>query len=127
MSYYYSLRGWLETSHEHFGRVRDELLTIRRDVAEDRQSALYMRGWCWIEDEVNWTHFIFYGADVQAAGLTLMEQVLDRLTGLQCSVYGHFHAQGEDMERNYAYRITNDSWSVENASPLVDWAIVDDA
>lgn len=121
MSYYYSLRGWLEMSHEEFPRIREKLLDLQHNYAEDEQSSLYMKGWCWINDEINAKHYLFYGASVRLAGLDLLESVLDALTALGCKIYGYFHAEGEDMESNYMYKITNDIWTVAETSFLIDW------
>jgi hypothetical protein len=126
MSYYFELRGWLETSQEDFPKVRDKLMELQQHYADDSQDGRYIKGWCWIEDTINHTHYLNYGAAVRESGLDLLETVLDSITDLGCHVYGYFHAQGEDMERNFAYKVLNDAWNVEETSSLVDWTVMSD-
>ncbi|HET9493303.1 MAG TPA: hypothetical protein VFR15_03655 [Chloroflexia bacterium] len=126
MSYYYGLRGWLEMSHADFPQVRDRLVELQGKYTEDEQFSLYMKGWCWINNEISFTHYVFYGADVRLAGLDLLESVLTDLTGLGRRIRGYFHAQGEDLESNFVYKIAHDAWTVEEVSSLVDWEADDD-
>jgi hypothetical protein len=122
MAYYYSLRGWLETNPDDFAIVTQKLVQLCQSYPEDSQFALYMKGWSWSNDQVNWTRYIFYGADVQAEGLDLIEAVLAAITGLQRHVDGYFHAQGEDGQSNYVYKVVADSCSVNEAPILIDIA-----
>src|SRR5205823_1771330 len=100
-------------------------MTLQQTYPEDSQARLYLKGWCWINDRINSTHYLFYGADVRIEGLDLFETVLDAIGALGYQVDGFFHAQGEDMVNNYVYRVTNDKWRVEETSALVDWSVED--
>jgi len=120
MAYYYSLRGWLEVSRDDFKEVTEKLLQLCQSYPEGSQSELYMKGWHWVDDQINWTRYIFYGADVQAEGLDLFETVLQTITAMQLHVDGYFHAQGEDGESNYVYKLADDVCSVNEAPVLID-------
>lgn len=126
MSYYYELRGWLESSQSDFPMIRQKLIAMQKEYADHYPYGLYIKGWCWIDEDINHIHYALYGASVQQSGLDLLETVLNAVTGLKCHVYGYFHAQGDDMARSYAYKVANDTWSVEESSPLVDWNNLDE-
>src|SRR3954466_3500468 len=113
MGYYFALRGWLEMEHKDFAAVRDKVHALRASYPDGSQEALYMSGWCWPEKGINWTCYVFYGADVKAQGLKLLEDVLDAVVALGCHVDGWFHAQGEDRSSNFTYTVLNDSWTCE--------------
>lgn len=84
------------------------LQKLKSNKNQNPQESLYNQGWCWQEMPINWTSYIFYGADVTAEGLMLFETNLQKLTALNLDVSGYFHSQGEDGQQNLIYRITND-------------------
>jgi hypothetical protein len=101
-------------------KIAERITSLREDYRENERLAWYLRGWCWGETRINWTGYIFYGADVTIGGLDLLEQVLDDLASMELHISGYFHAQGEDGERNIAYRIVHDVWHTEESTELVD-------
>lgn len=108
MSFYYSVRGWLEFEHEHFDAVLDALRTLQKEVLSDPKVNLYPSGWCWSKQPLNWTRYIFYGADVQAEGLDYFATALERISQLKLHVSGYFRAMGEDEIQNITYTMTDD-------------------
>jgi len=120
VAYFYSLRGWLQISHEDLDKVTTVLTNVQASFRQDEESYLYMKCWCWITEEVNWLHYVFYGLDVKESGLALFESVLDRLAKLGCGIDGYFHAQGEDGTKNFAYIMLYDAWSRAADEPLLD-------
>ena len=120
MAYYYSLRGWLETSDESFPRVIERLTELKHAYPEDSQFHLYMKGWCWANEQINWTHYVFYGADVQIKGLDLLGIVLDSITAMGCEVDGYFRADGEDGIKSFVYTIIDDIWGVREINTQIN-------
>lgn len=106
MAYYYSLRGWLEIEPNHLPKIIDLIETIKTNYYDQPQQSLYLQGWQWQEQTINWTAYIFYGADVTIEGLNLFEMMLNQLTSLNFNLSGYFEAQGEDEEQNLTYKIT---------------------
>src|SRR3712207_4465324 len=113
MAHRYSLRGWLEVSQDNLGAIAGTIDKFRQQYAEDTQWGIYLKGWCWNNTHANGTNFVFYGADVQEEGLNVLEAVLDAISALGVEVDGYFHAQGEDGETNFVYRVLNGVWSAE--------------
>ncbi|AUX28646.1 hypothetical protein SOCE836_007250 [Sorangium cellulosum] len=108
MSYFYSVRGWLEVSPDIFSSITSTISTIRERWRDNEKAHLYMKGWCWSNDSINWTRYLFYGADVTEEGLTIFRSVINDLILLKADLSGYFHAQGEDGEKSIVFRIEND-------------------
>jgi hypothetical protein len=108
MSYFYSLRGWLEIEPKNFSQVVNFLTTLKNNHLNNPKHSLYNQGWCWQETPINWTSYVFYGADLTEEGLILFETTLKQLISLNLDLSGYFHAQGEDEKYNITYRIDCD-------------------
>ena len=119
MAYFYSLRGWLEVEPENFERLISVVKSIQASYSPDTKLGLYVQGWCWQKKTINWTQYLFYGADVTEEGLDFFKEMLDKLIAIGLNLSGHFHAQGEDGEQNRLYQITDDALKIEIAEPLI--------
>ncbi|WP_434045199.1 MULTISPECIES: hypothetical protein [Sorangium] len=108
MSYFYSVRGWLEASPDDFAKVTSAISSIRERWHDHDKERLYMKGWCWNDEHINWTRYLFYGADVTEEGLRLLRDTIRELALLKAELSGYFHARGEDGESCVVYRIEND-------------------
>jgi hypothetical protein len=108
MAYYYSLRGWLETEPNNLPQIINLIETMKRNYQEQPQKLLYLQGWQWQAQRINWTTYIFYGADVTIEGLNLFEIILNQLTSLSLDLSGYFEAKGEDEEQTLTYKINDD-------------------
>jgi DinB superfamily len=115
MSYYYSLRGWLEIDSKYSALLMSKIQWLRSLHAPDSAEAAYMEGWCGPCGGGIDSHYLFYGAYVQERGLDLFKQVLDELARMRYGMSGYFHAEGEDGGRNYEYRVADDTWRVNEA------------
>jgi hypothetical protein len=94
MSYYYQLVGWINVEHDDFKRVVD---IIQGETVEfDESLGLYKQGWCWSDKEINWSRYIFFGADVKLAGVYYIDRILRKIANLNIEVSGRFAVQGED-------------------------------
>jgi hypothetical protein len=105
MAYFYSLRGWLELEAEQFEQAIALVKSLQMSYEKDPKPGLYLQGWCWGESPVNWTRYLFYGADVTAEGLEWFQDTLIKLLALNLNLSGYFHAQGEDGEKTMIYRV----------------------
>ncbi|WP_437590476.1 hypothetical protein [Sorangium sp. So ce1000] len=115
MSYFYSVRGWLEASPSDFSKVVSTITSLRERWQSHDKERLYMKGWCWSDEPVNWTRYLFYGADVTEDGLRLLCDTIRELTLLKVEISGYFHARGEDGEDIIIYRVDNDVLTEERA------------
>ncbi|MCY9784612.1 hypothetical protein KIK06_11990 [Nocardiopsis sp. EMB25] len=87
MGVYVAVRGWLECDEKQLVAVRE--------VISSHEDGHHSHGWGLPRQHVNWTRYVFYGADVRASALDgLVEQMReiaripasdddgDRVTGL---------------------------------------------
>lgn len=119
MAYFYSLRGWLEIEPHHLSKIIDIIQTIKTNYHDQPQKLLYLQGWQWQEQTINWTAYIFYGADVKIEGLNLFEMILNKLISLNFNLSGYFEAQGEDEQKILTYKITDDHIRKLTEKPLI--------
>lgn len=115
IAYYYSLRGWLEIEPENFLNVIEMIKSLQKRYENHSKFSLYLKGWCWSETNINWTHYLFYGADVTEEGLEFFKNMLADLANNGLKLSGYFHAQGEDGERNYLYKLLDDRVYLEES------------
>jgi hypothetical protein len=124
MSYFFSLRGWLEMDHpEAFASATKKLRFLKNLHVKNPIFSVYMQGWTWNETPFNWSAYIHYGGDVKIEGIELFERTINELTSLDLKLDGFFHAQGEDMEKNYSYKIMNDKVLKEETSFLINTSL----
>jgi hypothetical protein len=122
MAYFYSLRGWLEVAPEQFETAVKVLKSLRENQTNGTKFNLYAGGWCWNDAPINWTRYLFYGADVTADGLEWFRLTLEQLTDLHLELTGYFHAQGEDGENSFIYQVQEDVLNiVEERVGLSNW------
>ncbi|AFZ23908.1 hypothetical protein Cylst_1630 [Cylindrospermum stagnale PCC 7417] len=120
MSYYYSIRGWLEITPDRFVKVVEKIKSLQESYINEQKLGLYMNGWCWSETPINWSRYIFYGADVTEEGIKLLELTLQEIANLKCQVSGYFHIQGEDGEINFLYKLNDDLILFQESDLLID-------
>ena len=120
MAYYYSFRGWLEVEPDNFSRIIEVVRSQQASHAKNSKLGLYSQGWCWSENPINWTRYLFYGADLTKEGLDFFQELLETITRMGLYVSGYFHAQGEDGEENVVYKVVDDMLYVEEDVPKVE-------
>ncbi|MCP4349973.1 MAG: hypothetical protein GY795_31210 [Desulfobacterales bacterium] len=76
MAYFFSLRGWLEVEPDKFDCVTEVIKSLKKKYSKDTKFGLYIQGWTWSESAVNWTRYLFYGADVTYEGLEFFQDIL---------------------------------------------------
>jgi hypothetical protein len=106
MGYYYSTRGWLELfraedSNLDYDSVIQQIKNLIEELGTDDKRKFYLKPWSW-PYHINWTHYVFYGADIQKDGVFLLEETLQRMTQLKdIEINGLFHIDGEELESEH--------------------------
>ncbi|MET7732971.1 hypothetical protein ABZT02_16600 [Streptomyces sp. NPDC005402] len=68
MGIYVSVRGWLECDEQQ--------LAAAQEIISSHEDGHYSKGWGTPRQHVNWTYYVFYGADIRESGLDwLVHQV----------------------------------------------------
>ncbi|NLV74424.1 MAG: hypothetical protein GXY52_07055 [Chloroflexi bacterium] len=115
--YIYAVRGWLElswpdeevegvdeTAEQHAAKVAriHELLTSTATAIElaDRGTPgekRYRAGWCWPQDDLGGTEYVFFGGDVGEPAVVLNQ--VREVIAIDPFVDGYFSVEGEDGEQ----------------------------
>ncbi|MEV4925108.1 hypothetical protein [Streptomyces roseoverticillatus] len=61
MGAYVSIRGWLECDEAQLAAIRE--------ITSAHEDDHYSNGWGTPRQHVNWTHYLFYGADIRESAL----------------------------------------------------------
>ncbi|WP_329264969.1 hypothetical protein [Streptomyces pseudovenezuelae] len=70
MGIYVAVRGWLECDKEQ--------LAAAQEIISSHEDGHYSHGWGAPGRPVNWTHYLFYGADIRESAVDwLMHQIRD--------------------------------------------------
>ncbi len=118
MGHFTSVRGWLQL----FSDTTSDVMRIISDFNEhapdygiSHESAdLYMGGWVAREKHINWSSYIFYGADVRTEALPFFESLL-RVIAEKATFHadddvfcarGVFHIDDEDNEQTTIWKIS---------------------
>jgi hypothetical protein len=120
LAYFYSLRSWLEVEPDKYSTAIDLLKSLQARYSKETKAGLYMLGWCWNEKPINWTRYLFYGADVTEEGLTYFKKTPRDLANLRLQISGYFHAQGEDGQKSFVFKVVNDKCEPEETEPQSD-------
>jgi hypothetical protein len=118
MSHFTSVRGWVQI----FSDTTDDVMKIISDFNEhasnygvSRENAdLYMGGWIAREKQINWSSYLFYGADVRTETVPFFENLLREIAKkaihkVNDEVFyprGVFHLDDEDNQQTVIWRIS---------------------
>lgn len=86
---------------------------------DDDGAELYNKGWHIPDEHINWTHYIFYGADIRIQRLGYIRDQVIALTNTICDEDGEFvsHIEGifdlEDEEQEVCF-----TWKTKNGKFL---------
>ncbi|MBC3908220.1 hypothetical protein [Undibacterium umbellatum] len=118
MGTYISVRGWIECREESIPQIKaviSSFIDKARDYRFDATGAeMYNQGWVIPDTHINWTHYIFYGADIRIQRLSYIRDQLKTLTKeiihtedwATDYLTGIFHADHEDGTESYIWKLS---------------------
>ncbi|MEV7071309.1 hypothetical protein [Streptomyces sp. NPDC093990] len=80
MGIYVSVRGWLECDERQ--------LAAAQDIITAHEDGHYSHGWGTPRRHVNWTHYLFYGADIRESGLDWLVRQIDAMARIPANEDG---------------------------------------
>jgi hypothetical protein len=109
MARYYSVRGWLECAHEDIPKVHELISSYWATAAESPVFAsstdLYRGAWVFPETKINWTGFVYFGADIRAEFLDFVRDCLLLISRSNLDVDGYFHIDDEEQSDRRSWQI----------------------
>jgi len=80
MGHFVSIRGWLELNDGMVPLVREIINDIAKTTALSKMpidvAEFYNRGWVFPSDKINWTSYVFYGANIRLDHLEYLKTQL---------------------------------------------------
>lgn len=111
MAKYVSVKGWLECEHSQVEGIKKiisdyEVRTDLGNIFSYESMKLYNKGWCYQEEIINWTSYIFFGADVKEYYLEFIQEEIKEILRKNIEIEGMFFFDYEEGEISY-WEITN--------------------
>ncbi len=94
MARYVLVRGWLECSFDDVSKIQSLIDSHWENhddyVLSNMAADLYKLGWSLPKTPINWTSFIFYGADIQAPAVSFVKDCLSSIAKSNSELVGFF-------------------------------------
>lgn len=119
MARFTSIRGWLECEHNEVERLRQFVETSFSSNAAltPEQVVWYLKGWSFPQEPLNWTAYVFFGADVKSNVTDSLRETLMELAKLLPSADGYFWIDEEEGNGSYEWVLGNGSLVERKRSP----------
>ncbi|MFZ6711667.1 hypothetical protein [Undibacterium sp. TC9W] len=125
MGTYISVRGWIACHEESVPQIKEVISSFiarAEDYGFDAELAeMYNQGWVIPDTHINWTHYIFYGADIRIQRLgyirdqlkTLSKEIKYSEDEISINLTGIFHADHEDGTESYVWKLADGEFHEE--------------
>lgn len=104
MAKYVSIKGWLACEGDDVKLIKDiikeyELSTNYDIIMDNSIRKLYNKGWHFQEEAINWTSYVFYGADIKSHCLSYIKDELADIIKINDEMEGIFFIDVEDGDK----------------------------
>lgn len=111
MAKYVSIKGWLECEHSQLEEIHKIIsdYEFKKDferIVGYESMVLYNKGWCNRKEIINWSSYIFYGADVKEYCVYFIESEIKEILSKCSEIDGLFFFQHEEGEMR-CWKIAN--------------------
>lgn len=110
MGKYVSVRGWLECDESTINEVKkirdDFTANYNEGLLDEDKLELYQSGWTFPERQINWTAYVFYGADIREYHLDFMKKQLSEMANIE-DITGYFLIDDHDGEYHLCWQISD--------------------
>ena len=103
MSKYVSVKGWIECDSTQIEGIRKIILNYESradfgNIIDCKTIEFYNKGWCYPNENINWTAYIFYGADVKEYCLDFIKEEIKEILTVNTEIEGKFFFDYEEGE-----------------------------
>ena len=88
MGHYVSIRGWMDCPDDQLPEIKNIIRSYEGRAADygltKEGAEMYNLGWIIPEEHINWTHYIFYGADIR---IQYLDFIGDQIRELAEKIY----------------------------------------
>ena len=102
MGRYVTVVGWFECAFDDVKMIKktiNETIESASEFGVDKEIAsFYLKGWRIPDEQINWTSFVFFGADIKSEALPYIENQLLMISKLNIEISGSFFLRSEDND-----------------------------
>jgi len=110
MGKYVSIRGWFECEENDISTIKKvcEEFTKNYDdtLLSPEKRKLYQSGWIFPESQINWTTYIFYGADIREYHLDFIKEQISQIAIIP-DITGYFLVDDHEGDRKLCWQIVD--------------------
>ncbi|MCI1694298.1 hypothetical protein [Aneurinibacillus aneurinilyticus] len=113
MGKYVSIRGWIECEDGDLLKIKEVYDYFLDNYSENEISSekrkLYQTGWGFPSNVVNWTAYVFYGADIREYHTDFIKAQLTAIAKINQDITGFFLIDDHDGENKFCWQLLNGS------------------
>ena len=109
MGHYVSVRGWIECDKSNFSAIEKVIDKYRMDFLKysisQEIAELYQKGWQIPKDVINWTAYVFYGADIRQYNLDFIKDQIIEIGKIDEDIRAYFFIDDDENIENYNWKL----------------------
>ncbi|PUA36647.1 hypothetical protein C8Z91_25040 [Paenibacillus elgii] len=105
---YVSIRGWIECEEKDIATIKEICNHFIKDAEYEldlERRKLYQSGWNFPKATINWTAYVFYGADIREYHSNFIKKQLDEIAKLNSGITGYFLIDDHDADKKLCWQI----------------------
>lgn len=107
MGRYASVRGWFECDENDLDEIKSFLNNFKgkdKHIIKPEEEDLYKKGWTFQASTINWTSYVFYGADIRVYGIDYVKDMFESFVKNFPEVEGYIKVNIEDESYELTWR-----------------------
>ncbi|GED12592.1 hypothetical protein [Aneurinibacillus migulanus] len=109
MGKYVSIRGWFECEENDIGKIKEVCNYFSENHSENQlthdKRKLYQSGWNFPEKVINWTAYVFYGADIREYHSDFIKKQVVAIAKVNPEITGYFLIDDHDGEKKVCWQV----------------------
>lgn len=116
MAHYVSITGWVSVDSEDIEPIKKVIAVFveeceKFEIDKGRAKA-YSNGWCFQEESVRWSRYVFFGADINSEDIEFIKKQVRKIAELNDEITGKFFV--EDVENTFV-----ENWKTEDGKLML--------
>ncbi len=100
MGHFVSIRGWIECEEEDIPKIKEINDYFCRSYAnhliKQETKELYQKGWQIPKEFINWSAYVFYGADIREYHTDFIKDQIVAIAEFNEEIEGYFHVDDDE-------------------------------
>lgn len=117
MAKYLSLRGWIECDEQDLEKIKKRLSesqeSIKKYPVDFEQAKLYSKGWRFPENNVGWSSYVFYGADIKNYALDYIISQFKSITAVDDEIVGYLFISDDEGEERKVLKFNKERYKTD--------------